>query len=282
MTYLRKPEWLKIKLAKGDDYLKVKSIVGQHHVHTICQSGDCPNLGECWSRGTATFMILGDVCTRSCRFCAVTTGRPQPPDADEPQRIAESIRLMKLKHAVLTSVDRDDLSDFGAGFWAQTIKAVKTLNPATTLEVLIPDFQGKLDLVQLVIEARPEIISHNLETVQRLTPQIRTKAMYEVSLKVLAHIAQSGVVAKTGIMLGLGETADEIKQTMHDAFKAGCKVFTLGQYLQPTRENIPVLEYVHPQIFDQYKEYGLELGFSFVESGPLVRSSYHAEKHIGS
>jgi len=282
MTYLRKPEWLKIKLAKGDDYLKVKSIVGQHHVHTICQSGDCPNLGECWSRGTATFMILGDVCTRSCRFCAVTTGKPQPPDAEEPQRIAESIRLMKLKHAVLTSVDRDDLPDYGAGFWAQTIKAVKTLNPDTTLEVLIPDFQGKLELVQLVIDARPEIISHNLETVQRLTPQIRTKAMYEVSLNVLAHIAQSGVVAKTGIMLGLGETSDEIKQTMHDAFKTGCKVFTLGQYLQPTRENIPVIEYVHPQIFDQYKDYGLELGFKFVESGPLVRSSYHAEKHIGS
>jgi len=249
-------------------------------LHTICESGDCPNLGECWSRGTATFMILGDICTRACRFCAVTTGKPLPPDNNEPARLAETIAQMKLNHAVITSVDRDDLPDFGASFWASTILQVKKQNPDLTIEVLVPDFQGNTELVELVAEAGPNIISHNLETVRRLTSEVRSKAKYEVSLQVLHAIAQTGVVAKTGIMLGLGETPLEIEQTMDDALAAGCSIFTLGQYLQPTRSNIAVKEYITPEVFAKYKTIGLAKGFKFVESGPLVRSSYHAENHL--
>jgi lipoic acid synthetase len=277
---LRKPDWLKIRLAKGDDYGKVKEIVRAYGLHTICESGDCPNLGECWSRGTATFMILGDICTRACRFCAVTTGKPLPPDNDEPARLAETISQMKLKHAVITSVDRDDLPDFGASFWANTIRQVKQRNPELTIEVLVPDFQENTDYVRLVAESKPNIISHNLETVRRLTPQIRSKAKYDASLHVLQAIAQTGVVAKTGIMLGLGETPEEIEQTMDDALAAGCSIFTLGQYLQPTRSNIAVNEYITPETFARYKTIGLAKGFKFVESGPLVRSSYHAENQL--
>lgn len=276
----RKPEWLKIKLAKDGEYLNVKKLMRQEGLHTICESGDCPNLGECWSRGTATFMILGDICTRACKFCAVTTGKPLMPDPDEAQRIARSIKLMHLKHCVITSVDRDDLPDLGASFWAETIKTIKTKNPTVTLEVLIPDFQGKTELIELVATAKPEIISHNLETVRRLTPDIRSRAKYDVSLSVLQAIAKTGIVAKTGIMLGLGETRQEILQTMDDALAHGCTVFTIGQYLQPTKSNIPVIEYITPEIFAEYKMIGLEKGFKFVESGPLVRSSYHAEGHL--
>jgi lipoic acid synthetase len=277
---LRKPDWLKIRLAKSGEYLKVKELMHSQGLHTICESGDCPNLGECWSRGTATFMILGNTCTRACRFCNVNSGKPLPPDMDEPQRVAKSIKLMGLKHCVITSVDRDDLSDLGAQFWKDTILAIKNENPKVTIEVLIPDFQGKEELVKLVAEAKPEIISHNLETVRRLTPQIRSRAKYEVSLSVLRAIADTGLVAKTGIMLGLGETREEILETMDDALAAGCKVLTIGQYLQPSRQNVPVREYVTPETFAEYKKIGLEKGFRFVESGPLVRSSYHAEEQL--
>jgi len=276
----RKPEWLKIKLAKDGEYLKVKQLMRQEGLHSICESGDCPNLGECWSKGTATFMILGDICTRACKFCAVTTGKPLAPDTNEAQRIARSIKLMHLKHCVITSVDRDDLPDLGASFWAETINIIKAENPSVTLEVLIPDFQGNAELVHQVAAAKPEIISHNLETVRRLTPDIRSRAKYDVSLTVLKAIAESGVVAKTGIMLGLGETREEILQTMDDALAHGCTILTIGQYLQPTKNNIPVVEYITPEVFAEYKQIGLEKGFKFVESGPLVRSSYHAEVHL--
>lgn len=279
-TNRRKPEWLKIKLAKDGEYLKVKKLMRQEGLHTICESGDCPNLGECWSRGTATFMILGDICTRACKFCAVSTGKPLPPDNEEALRIARAINRMHLKHCVITSVDRDDLPDLGAAFWANTIREIKAENPTVTLEVLIPDFQGKKELIQLVAAAKPEIISHNLETVRRLTPTIRSRAQYDLSLSVLQTIAQSGVIAKTGIMLGLGENREEILQTMDDALANGCTVLTIGQYLQPTKNNIPVVEYIAPEVFAEYKTIGLEKGFTFVESGPLVRSSYHAEGHL--
>ncbi len=280
MKFLRKPEWLKIKLAKGEDYLKVKEIVKQHHVHTICESGDCPNLGECWSRGTATFLILGNICTRNCKFCNVESGKPLPPDAGEPLSIANSIRLMNLKHCVITSVDRDDLPDLGANHWAETIFKIKELNPTTTLEVLIPDFQGNTTLIQQVMDANPEIISHNLETVERLTPSIRTKAKYRLSLEVLKYIAQGGVTAKSGIMLGLGEAEDEILQTMDDLLAVGCKIITIGQYLQPSRQNISVEEYITPEKFEYYRIVALKKGFEFAESAPMVRSSYRAENQI--
>jgi lipoic acid synthetase len=235
---------------------------------------------ECWASGTATFMILGNICTRACKFCNVTSGKPMPVDIDEPSRVARSIRLMKLKHAVITSVDRDDLPDFGAGFWAITIKTIKGMNPSTTLEVLIPDFQGNLKFLEKVIEANPEIISHNLETSRRLTPQIRTKAQYNNSLAIIKHISKMGIVSKSGIMLGLGETENEILETMDDLLEVNCKIMTIGQYLQPTKENHPVVEYIHPDKFEEYKFIGLKKGFQMVESAPLVRSSYHAEKHL--
>lgn len=278
--HLRKPDWLKIRLGGNEQFTRTKSIVESHCLHTICTSGKCPNMGECWSRGTATFMIAGDICTRSCRFCNTLTGKPLPLNPEEPANVAESIRLMNLKHAVITSVDRDDLSDLGAGHWVNTIRAVKEANPETTVEVLIPDFQGRMELVDCVLIAAPEIISHNMETVRRLSPQIRSAAKYDVSLAVLARIARQGVVAKTGIMAGLGETVEEVYELMDDVLAAGVSVLTIGQYLQPSRKNIPVSEYVTPEQFESYRLIALKKGFRKVESAPLVRSSYHAEKHI--
>ncbi|MDE6877655.1 MAG: lipoyl synthase [Odoribacter sp.] len=276
----RKPDWLKIKLPKGQLSVEVLNVVRGHNLHTICTSGMCPNQGECWGCGTATFMICGDVCTRGCRFCNVKTGCPAPLDTGEPEHIAESVRLLKLKHVVLTSVDRDDLDDLGAGHWVKVIEAVKRENEGVTMEVLIPDFQGRRELIRQVIEACPEVISHNLETVRRLTPSIRSRATYDMSLEVVRQVAESGVISKSGIMLGLGETREEILQTMDDLRSVGCRVMTIGQYLQPTAANVEVKEYVTPQVFDEYKRIGLEKGFTHVESGPLVRSSYHAERHI--
>jgi len=278
----RLPRWMKMQLPKGESYSRVKNLVNEHKLHTICTSGNCPNIGECWNRGTATFMILGDICTRNCKFCGVTTGKPLAPDPEEPRRIAESVKIMQLKHAVITSVDRDDLPDLGAGFWAETIREVKKLNPETKIEVLIPDFQGKPELIQKVIVAAPEVISHNIETVERLTPQIRSAAKYRTSLEVLRHIAASGIVAKSGIMLGLGETEAEVLQVMDDLREVGCKVMTIGQYLAPTLNHIQVKEYVTPEQFEKYRTIGLEKGFSFVESSPLVRSSYRADAHVGA
>ena len=278
-NYIRKPEWLKIRLPRGEEFAKVNSLVKNNQLHTICTSGNCPNQADCWERGTATLMILGDTCTRSCKFCNVTTGKPLPVDWSEPLKIAQTVKDLKLKHCVLTSVDRDDLPDGGAEIWAETIRQVKRLNPETTMETLIPDFDGKYEHIHKIIESAPEVISHNLETVRRLTPDIRSRAKYNTSLQVIKYIADSGLVAKSGIMLGLGETREEILQTMDDLLAVGCKVFTIGQYLQPTRENYPVKEYITPETFAEYEKIGLEKGFRFVESGPLVRSSYHAEKH---
>lgn len=276
----RKPEWLKIKLPKGQLSVDVLNIVREHHLHTICTSGMCPNQGECWGCGTATFMIGGNICTRGCKFCNVTTGRPLPLDPQEPENIARSVGLLHLKHAVITSVDRDDLEDLGAGHWVKVIEAVKSANPGVTLEVLIPDFQGRKELVAGIIDASPEVISHNLETVRRLTPFVRSRATYATSLEVVRQVAASGIVAKSGIMLGLGEKRDEILETMDDLRAVGCSVMTIGQYLQPTASNVEVQEYVTPETFEEYHRIGLEKGFTHVESGPLVRSSYHAEKHV--
>lgn len=276
----RKPDWLKIKLPMGQLSVEVLNTVRENHLHTICTSGRCPNQGECWGCGTATFMIGGNVCTRACKFCNVTTGRPLPLDPEEPHHIAQSVKLLKLKHVVITSVDRDDVGDLGAGHWVRVIQAVKQENPATTMEVLIPDFQGREELVQQIIDAGPEVISHNLETVRRLSDQVRSRATYEVSLKVIGQVAAAGIVSKSGIMLGLGETCEEVLQTMDDLRAVGCRVMTIGQYLQPTVQNIEVKEYIRPEVFEEYKATGLEKGFSFVESGPLVRSSYHAERHV--
>lgn len=278
--HVRKPDWLKIRLRGNEQFTRTKSIVESHCLHTICTSGKCPNMGECWSRGTATFMIGGEICTRSCRFCNTLTGRPLPLNPEEPAHVAESIRLMQLKHAVITSVDRDDLPDLGAAHWADTIRTIRAVNPETTLEVLIPDFQGRLELVDRVIEASPEIISHNMETVRRISPEVRSAAKYDVSLSVLAHIARKGVMAKTGIMVGLGETAEEVYALMDDVLQAGVSVLTIGQYLQPSRKNIPVVEYITPEQFEIYRLKALEKGIPKVESAPLVRSSYHAERHI--
>lgn len=278
----RLPRWMKMQMPKGESYSRVKNLVAQHGLHTICTSGNCPNIGECWNRGTATFMILGEICTRNCKFCGVKTGKPLPPDPEEPRKIAESVKIMKLKHAVITSVDRDDLPDLGAGFWAETIREVKALNPETKIEVLIPDFQGKEALIAQVVEAAPEVISHNMETVERLTPLIRSAAKYRTSLEVIRFIAGSGLVAKSGIMLGLGETQDEVFHVMDDLREAGCRVMTIGQYLAPTRLHLPVKAYITPEQFEMYREIGLSKGFAFVESSPLVRSSYRAELHAGA
>ena len=280
MEIKRKPDWLKIKLPLGANYRQVKQIVNGHGLHTICSSGKCPNMGECWGAGTATFMILGEICTRSCKFCATRTGKPLPLDPEEPFKLAESIKLMGLKHAVITSVDRDDLIDGGAAHWESTIKAVKNINPGITIEVLIPDFDNRVELIKLVASAGPEIISHNLETVERLTRLVRSRASYRTSLDVIRKISGTKSVSKSGIMLGLGETRDEILQTMDDLVGAGCEIFTMGQYLQPTRAHLEVAEYVHPDEFERLKTEGLQRGFRIVESAPLVRSSYHAEKHI--
>lgn len=277
---VRKPEWLKISIGANERYTETKRIVESHCLHTICSSGRCPNMGECWEKGTATFMIAGDICTRSCKFCNTQTGRPLPLDPDEPTHVAESIALMKLSHAVITSVDRDDLPDLGAAHWAQTIREIKRLNPETTTEVLIPDFQGRKELVDQVIKACPEIISHNMETVKRISPQVRSAANYHTSLEVIRQIAESGITAKSGIMVGLGETPAEVEELMDDLISVGCKILTIGQYLQPTHKHFPVAAYITPEQFAVYKETGLKKGFEQVESAPLVRSSYHAEKHI--
>ena len=277
---VRKPEWLKISIGANERYTETKRIVESHCLHTICSSGRCPNMGECWGKGTATFMIAGDICTRSCKFCNTQTGRPLPLDPDEPTHVAESIALMKLSHAVITSVDRDDLPDLGAAHWAQTIHEIKRLNPETTTEVLIPDFQGRKELIDQVIKACPEIISHNMETVKRISPQVRSAANYHTSLEVIRQIAESGITAKSGIMVGLGETPAEVEELMDDLISVGCKILTIGQYLQPTHKHFPVAAYITPEQFAVYKETGLKKGFEQVESAPLVRSSYHAEKHI--
>ena len=280
MERVRKPEWLKISIGANERYTETKRIVESHCLHTICSSGRCPNMGECWGRGTATFMIGGNICTRSCKFCNTPTGRPLPLDPQEPTHVAESVRLMKLSHAVVTSVDRDDLPDLGAAHWAQTIREIRRLNPGTTLEVLIPDFQGREELVEQVIEARPDIISHNMETVRRLSPLVRSAARYDTSLDVIRQIAASGITAKSGIMVGLGETPAEVEEVMDDLRAAGCQIMTIGQYLQPSHRHYPVAEYVTPAQFKRYEETGLAKGFTQVESGPLVRSSYHAEKSL--
>jgi lipoic acid synthetase len=280
VTKIKKPDWLRVKLPLGQSYKHVRGLVDDHKLHTICESGNCPNMGECWGEGTATFMILGNICTRSCGFCAVATGRPEPVDWDEPQRVAEAIYLMKVKHAVITSVDRDELADGGSIIWNNTIKAVKALNPDTTLETLIPDFRGNAEQIQRVIDAAPEVVSHNIETVERLTKQVRIQAKYRRSLEVLKTLKQGGIRTKTGIMLGIGETKEEVIQSMEDLVAVGCQVLTLGQYLQPTLKHLPVLRFVHPDEFAELREIGYQLGFDYVESGPLVRSSYHSEKHV--
>ncbi len=276
----KKPEWLKVKLPIGEEYRKVRDIVSENKLHTICASGNCPNMGECWGAGTATFMILGNICTRSCGFCAVATGRPLAADMDEPKRVAASVKLMKVKHCVITSVDRDDLKDGGSYIWAETIREIRKVSPTTTLETLLPDFQGKWENLQRVIDEAPEIISHNLETVRRLTRQVRVQAKYDRSLEVLKQVSNAGLRTKSGVMLGLGETRDEVLDTMDDLLKSGVSILTLGQYLQPTRSHLPVAEFIHPDTFAMYKEEGLSKGFRYVESGPLVRSSYHAERHL--
>lgn len=278
----RLPDWIRLKsrLSQDETHQNVRRLVRDKNLNTICISGNCPNIGECWQAGTATFMILGNICTRACRFCGVATGKPLPPDPGEPSRIADSIKQLGIRHAVITSVDRDDLPDRGAAFWATTIRTIREMVPGVTMETLIPDFDGKPELLQLVTDAGPGVISHNLETVRRLTPQIRTKASYDTSLSVIRMIAASGIVAKSGIMLGLGETHEEVLETMDDLLSAGCQVMTIGQYLQPTRDHLPVDEWITPEQYRQYEEIGLSRGFRFVESHPLVRSSYHAEKHI--
>ena len=278
--YLKKPSWLRIKLPSADEYSHMKGVLNEQHLHTICESGACPNKGECWSAGTATFMILGNICTRNCGFCNVTTGKPLPPDPREPMRVAEAARKTKVKHCVITSVDRDDLPDGGARIWAETIRAVKKLCPGTTIEALIPDFKGREEDIQKVIDAAPEVISHNLETVRKLTAQVRTFAKYETSLKVLNYITSKGIRTKSGIMLGLGETEEEILETMDDLLAVGCEVLTIGQYLQPSAGNLRVQKYVTPEDFERYREIARKKGFRFVESAPLVRSSYRAEKHV--
>ncbi len=279
-TVIKKPNWLRVKLPIGESYKHVRSLVDTHKLHTICESGNCPNMGECWGAGTATFMILGNVCTRSCGFCAVATGRPGAVDWDEPQRVAEAIYLMKVKHAVITSVDRDELKDGGSIIWSNTIKAVKALNPGTTLETLIPDFKGQAENIQRVIDAAPEVVSHNVETVERLTRQVRIQAKYRRSIEVLRILKEGGMRTKTGIMLGLGEKKEEVVQTLEDLAAANVDVITLGQYLQPTKKHLPVHRFVHPDEFAELREIGYNLGFDYVESGPLVRSSYHSERHV--
>ncbi len=278
----RLPRWMKMTMPKGESYSKVKNLVEKHGLHTICTSGNCPNIGECWNRGTATFMILGDICTRRCKFCAVKSGRPLPADELEPEKLAETVRVMGVRHCVITSVDRDDLDDQGAGIWARTITEVKRVNPETRIEVLIPDFRGKTELIQQVIDAQPDVISHNLETVERLTPFVRFASKYRRSLDVVRYIASQGKIAKSGIMLGLGETREEVLQTMDDLLEAGAKVMTIGQYLAPTATHMPVKEYFPPEVFDEYRKIGIRKGFRFVESSPLVRSSYRAEEHVNA
>jgi lipoyl synthase len=279
-TKIKKPDWLRVKLPIGENYKHVRNLVDTHKLHTICESGNCPNMGECWGEGTATFMILGNICTRSCGFCAVATGRPEPIDWDEPQRVAEAIHLMKVKHAVITSVDRDEVKDGGSIIWYNTIKAVRALNPETTLETLIPDFKGEKENIQRLIDAAPEVVSHNIETVENLTRKVRIQAKYWRSMEVLRTLKQGGMRVKSGIMLGLGETNAEVKQTLRDLHDNGVDVVTIGQYLQPTKKHLSVQRFVHPDEFAEYRAYGYEIGLDYVESGPLVRSSYHSERHV--
>ena len=276
----KKPSWLKVKLPTGESYKKVRNLVSEHKLHTICESGNCPNMGECWGAGTATFMILGNVCTRSCDFCAVSTGKPEEVDVFEPARVANSVKLMNVKHAVITSVDRDDLQDGGADMWVKTVSAIRRKSPDTTLETLIPDFAGKWENLQRIIEVAPEIVSHNIETVRRLTKKIRVQAKYNRSLELLLRLKKGGMKTKSGLMLGLGETEEEVGETMQDLRSVEVDILTLGQYLQPTPKHAEVKDFITPEKFDEYQKLGLEMGFRFVESGPLVRSSYHAEKHL--
>ncbi|MCE2685401.1 MAG: lipoyl synthase [Cryomorphaceae bacterium] len=277
---IKKPKWLRVKLPTGENYRKVRGLVDEHKLHTICESGSCPNMGECWGEGTATFMILGNVCTRSCGFCGVQTGKPEPVDIFEPGKVANSVKIMGVKHAVITSVDRDDLKDGGADIWAQTVRAIRQQSPGTTLETLIPDFAGNWSNLQVLIDIAPEIVSHNLETVRRLTKQVRIQAKYDRSLEVLFRLKKGGMRTKSGVMLGLGETEQEVLETMQDLRAVHVDILTLGQYLQPTPKHLPVVEFIEPEKFAFYEQKGLEMGFRFVESGPLVRSSYHAEKHL--
>ncbi len=279
-TRIKKPKWLRVKLPIGENYRKVRSLVDEHKLHTICESGSCPNMGECWGEGTATFMILGNICTRSCGFCAVQTGKPDEVDTFEPGRVANSVKIMGVKHAVITSVDRDDLKDGGSEIWAQTVRAIRQQSPNTTLETLIPDFAGKWDNLQTIIDVAPEIVSHNLETVRRLTKQVRIQAKYDRSLEVLFRLKKGGMRTKSGVMLGLGETEQEVIETMTDLRSVGVDILTLGQYLQPTPKHLPIAEFITPEQFEKLGNLGKEMGFRYVESGPLVRSSYHAEKHL--
>jgi len=276
----KKPNWLRVKLPIGEEYKHVRNLVDTHKLHTICESGNCPNMGECWGEGTATFMILGNICTRSCGFCAVATGRPLPVDYDEPQRVAEAIYLMKVKHAVVTSVDRDEIKDGGSIVWYNTIKAIKYLNPETTLETLIPDFKAEKENIQRIIDAAPDVVSHNIETVERLTKKVRIQAKYWRSMQTLRILKEGNMRTKSGIMLGLGETKDEVIQTLHDLKESNVDVITIGQYLQPSKKHLDVHRFVHPDEFAELREVGYSIGFDYVESGPLVRSSYHSEKHV--
>lgn len=277
---VKKPDWLRVKLPIGEAYKHVRNLVDTNKLHTICESGNCPNMGECWGEGTATFMILGNICTRSCGFCAVATGRPLPVDWDEPQRVAEAINLMKVKHAVVTSVDRDEIKDGGSIIWYNTIKAIRALNPTTTLETLIPDFKAEAENIQRIIDAAPEVVSHNIETVERLTRHVRIQAKYWRSMETLRILKQGGMRTKSGIMLGLGEVKEEVIQTMQDLRDSHVDVITIGQYLQPSKKHLQVQRFVHPDEFKELREIGYQMGFDYVESGPLVRSSYHSEKHV--
>ncbi len=280
-THQPKPKWIRVKLPTGKKYTALRSLVDKYELHTICTSGSCPNMGECWAEGTATFMILGNICTRSCGFCGVKTGRPESVDWAEPEKVARSIKLMNIKHAVLTSVDRDDLKDMGSILWAETVKAVRRLNPNTTLETLIPDFQGNTTNIDRIVAVAPEVVSHNMETVKRLTREVRIQAKYERSLEVLRYLKQEGIRrTKSGIMLGLGETEEEVLQTLHDLRGASVDIVTLGQYLQPSKKHLPVQEFITPETFKKYETFAKDLGFRHVESGPLVRSSYKAHKHV--
>jgi lipoic acid synthetase len=276
----KRPDWLRVRLPQGENYRKVRQLVDDHKLHTVCQSARCPNMGECWGAGTATFMILGNVCTRSCTFCAVATGRPTELDLEEPYRVAEAIKLMNIQHAVITSVNRDELKDGGAAVWAATIREVKKLNPTITMETLIPDFKGNWEALELVLAERPDVVSHNMETVSRLYRRVRPQARYERSLEQIRRTKNYGLRTKSGIMLGLGETVAELKQAMQDLVDHGCDVLTLGQYLQPTPMHLPVEKFITPDEFAEYRELGLSLGFDYVESSPLVRSSYHSERHV--
>ena len=276
-----KPKWLRVKLPTGKNYRNVRNLVDNYDLHTICESGNCPNMGECWGAGTATFMILGNTCTRSCGFCAVATGRPDSVDWDEPERVARSVKLMKVKHCVITSVDRDDLRDGGSIIWRETVRAVRRMSPGTTMETLIPDFKGEWHNIDRIVDAAPEIVSHNMETVRRLTRKVRIQAQYDRSLEVLRYLKDQGLPrTKSGIMLGLGEKEEEVIESLKDLREAKVDIVTLGQYLQPTPKHLPVQEFVTPEQFEKYKEIGLEMGFRYVESGPLVRTSYHAERHM--